>query len=265
MAGKNYNFGEKQVEKAKDKTGAWVEMKVWQSPKFLQSRTKAIELIESKKYDLDEGDFWILMNKGGNSMVYTGLIISHNGCLKINDKLESSLRFKPESASIYKDSGNGNIVMSYINQEQGLYEFGEVSPSNCKNEYIYAMVLKRLQDRVILKNSKVGFYGIYSEAESDDFKQKKQSAPEEKPSPFGDKRVMAGLSKAASDDMTQAFDEQDEALDVIKMYLGGRGSIVELEAAWREKENDINTKLNPTKKKQIIKFVNEEKARISGE
>ena len=111
-------------------------------------------------------------------------------------------------------------------------------------------------------------YGLQSlvciGAEDDDGN-KASEKPKDKPSPFGDKRVIAGLSKAASDDMTQAFDEQDEALDMIKIHLGGRGSITELEAAWREKENDINTKLNPTKKKQIIKFVNEEKARILGE
>jgi hypothetical protein len=86
MTKQNYNFGEKVVEKIKD-GNEWVELAVWQDPKFKQSREKAIQLIE-KDYGLDEGDFWILKNKSFKGMTYSGLIISHNGCLKINDKLE---------------------------------------------------------------------------------------------------------------------------------------------------------------------------------
>lgn len=172
-----YNFGEKTKEKARNpQTREWEELEVWQSPKYLSSKKKAIELIEKGNFSLDEADFWILMNRGGSKMVYSGLILSHNGCLKINDALPIEQRFKPSSASMYKD--NGSIIMQYINDEQGIYEFGEVSNSNCKNEYPYAMVLKRLMDRVILKLSKVAFHGIYSESESDDFKEKLE---EEKP------------------------------------------------------------------------------------
>ena len=40
---------------------------------------------------------------------------------------------------------------------------------NCRNAYPYAMLLKRLHDRVILKNSKMAFDGIYSECESEEF------------------------------------------------------------------------------------------------
>ncbi len=163
-----YNFGEKaeefHVKKSKN-------LPVWQSPKYKQSKEKAIELIKVNKYDLDESDFWILMNATkSDKMMYTGLIISHNGCLKINSKLPEKDKFKPNSVNIIKDIGEKEKVMNYVNNEQGIYEFGEISPKNCMNDYPYAMVLKRLMDRVILKSSKIGFYGIYSESESDDFK-----------------------------------------------------------------------------------------------
>ena len=77
---KSYNFGEKKTE-YNAKLGKEVE--VWQSPKYLEAKKKAIETLDSPQYKdvLSEGDFWILMNatKSGK-MAYTGLIISHNGC-----------------------------------------------------------------------------------------------------------------------------------------------------------------------------------------
>jgi len=172
---KVYNFGEKEEEYH---SGQGKKLPVWPSPKFVQSRVKAIELIEDGKYGLDEGDFWILKNatKSGK-MMYTGLIISHNGCLKINDKLDAKMKFKPSSVETVKDEGEKVKVMKYVNDEQGVYEFGEISPKNCMNDYPYAMVLKRLMDRVILKNSKVGFFGIYSDSESDDFKRQDEEPP----------------------------------------------------------------------------------------
>ena len=74
-------FGEKQTERIKGK-----DLPVWQTPKYEQSKKKAMEIID--KYDsITEGDFWILMNTyaNGTKMMYSGLIISHNGCLKINE------------------------------------------------------------------------------------------------------------------------------------------------------------------------------------
>ena len=56
------------------------ELEVWQSPKYTEAKEKAIELIKNGKYNLKEGDFWILMNKTKNEkMAYSGLIISQNG------------------------------------------------------------------------------------------------------------------------------------------------------------------------------------------
>ena len=145
---------------------------VWQSDKYLESRSKAIEIIESGKYGLLEGDFWILMNETkSGKMAYTGLIISHNGCLKINDALPKEQRFRPECVSLDKEGYNASLVYSYCCPDQGLFEVGEVNSKNCKIEYPYAMAFKRMMDRVVLKNSKLAYAGIYSEVEADEFKQ----------------------------------------------------------------------------------------------
>ena len=163
---KIYNFGEKEVEYDSSSNK---EIPVWQSPKYKTSKDKAIEMIESKKYDLTESDFWILMNKTKTGkMAYTGLIISHNGCLKINDKLENKV--DPYSFMLDKEGYNNSLVYTYIDEDT--YEVGEFNTSNCKNAYPYAMAFKRCFDRVVLKKSKLAFSGIYSEVEAEEFKER---------------------------------------------------------------------------------------------
>ena len=170
-------FNEKEKEFS-NKQGK--EIQVWQTPKYQQAKKKAIELIDSKKYDLVEGDFWILMNETKTGkMMYTGLIISHNGCLKINDKIEDKLKFKPSCLSLDKDGYANSLVYTYINDEQGIYEVGEVSTDNCKNAYPYAMALKRCMDRVILKNCKLAYDGVYSDSEAEEFNQPQEEQQEE--------------------------------------------------------------------------------------
>lgn len=171
-----HNFGEKTTEySVKQKQ----EIPVWQSDKYKATRKKAEELIESGKYDLSDSDFWILMNETkSGKMAYTGLIISHNACLKINDKLEAKDRFSPSSVTIDKDGYRGTLVCIYCNNEQGIFEVGEVSGENCKNAYPYAMAFKRLYDRVVLKASKIAFDGIYSEVEADEFREPIIELPE---------------------------------------------------------------------------------------
>lgn len=162
----NYNFGEKPQEYS---TKQGKEIPVWQSPKYIESKNKAIEILDSGKYGVKPSDFWILMNETKTGkMAYTGLIISHNGCLKINDALES--KFDPCSVFFDKEGFNNSLVYTYCNFDQGIYEVGEVSKSNCKNDYPYAMAFKRLFDRVVLKLSKLAYAGIYSDSEADEFK-----------------------------------------------------------------------------------------------
>ena len=154
-------FGEKKTENIKG-----TECPVWQTPKYELSKQKALEIIDSDKYGIQEGDFWILMNTyaNGQKVAYTGLILSHNGCLKINDKLEDGFR----AEYLSREWLNGSLIYEY--NDGTLYEVGEVSPNNCKNDYPYAMAFKRCFDRVVLKKSKLAFSNIYSEVEADEFK-----------------------------------------------------------------------------------------------
>ena len=169
---KVYDFGEKKEENI---NGKKVPVE-FHTPKYKEAKNKAIELLESDKYKgiLEASDFWILVNTYSNKSkaMYSGLIISHDGCLKINDTLEEKLKFRPDCMSIDKDGYNNSLVFTYICSEQGIYEVGEVSKDNCKNDYPYAMALKRCMDRVILKNSKIAYSGIYSDSEADEFTQR---------------------------------------------------------------------------------------------
>lgn len=162
------NFGEKKSEYSA-KSG--MELPVWQTPKYEQSKAKAIEVI-NKYDDIHEGDFWILMNESRTKkMLYTGLIISHNACLKINEHLDEKDRFRPECVTMDKEGYKDSLVFTYCCPEQGIYEVGEVSPGNCKIAYPYAMAFKRCFDRVVLKMSKIAYDGIYSDSEADEFRE----------------------------------------------------------------------------------------------
>ena len=170
-----YNFGSQKMEY---NSKARANTKTWESPKYLEGKKKAIELIDKTEYGLTEADFWILKTYSEKTVTYAGLIISHNGCLKINDKLSSEAKFVPSCVSWVRN-GAGDLVLQYLNDKQGLLEFGEASIKNCTNAYPFAMVLKRLQDRVILKNSKIAFSGIMSEVESEEFKRPERPEREE--------------------------------------------------------------------------------------
>ena len=198
----NHNFGEKEVEIIKGK-----ELPVWQTPKYLKSKEKAIEMIESGKYNLDDGDFWILQNTyaNGTKVMYSGLIISHNGCLKINDSIEN--KFKPECFHVEPNQYGGLIG---VYQDADTFEFGEVSEKNCRNDYPYAMVLKRTMDRVILKKSKLAFYGVYSDSESDEFKEKfDDDEPKQTPKQVQNKRDLKFATDEQIAIIRKMYDEQN--------------------------------------------------------
>lgn len=177
-------FNEKEVEIIYEGQTK-VELPVWQSPNYISSKEKALEIIKKHKDQIHEGDFWILMNKTkSNKMAYTGLIISHNGCLKLNDLAGDKDKFRPECISVDVNGYNNTLVFTYCCAEQGIYEVGEVNPKNCKNEYPYAMALKRCFDRVVLKISKLAYAGICSDSESDEFTQQTETPGAEKPKPI---------------------------------------------------------------------------------
>lgn len=180
-----YNFGSQKMEY---NSKARANTKTWESPKFLEGKKKAIELIDKTEYGLTEADFWILKTYSEKTVTYAGLIISHNGCLKINDKLSSEAKFVPSCVSWVRN-GAGDLVLQYLNDKQGLLEFGEASIKNCTNAYPFAMVLKRLQDRVILKNSKIAFSGIMSEVESEEFKRTEREEQEKADNLITDEQI----------------------------------------------------------------------------
>lgn len=174
MAGKTsantakYNFGEKKTEFIDGQN-----LEVWMTPKYETSKEAAIKLLESKEYGdvLTESDFWILMNKTkSGKMAYTGLIISHDALLKINNRLDDSLRFKEEYCSepiSFDYAGKKGMMMVYRDKRDGMLEVGEITPDNCKNSYPFAMLSKRIFDRVVKR--KANLIGIYSDAEAEEF------------------------------------------------------------------------------------------------
>lgn len=154
------------------------QIPVVQSAKYLASRAKAIKAIQERPY-LNEADFWILMHETKTGkMMYTGLIISHNACLKVNDNMPEKDKFNPDCVSVDKSGYGNSLVFTYANKAQGLYEVGEASTQNCKNAYPYAMAYKRLFDRVVLKICKLAFDGIYSDSEADEFKERYEEEPQ---------------------------------------------------------------------------------------
>lgn len=195
----NHNFGEKKSENIKG-----VECPVWQTPKYAISRDKAIEMIESGKYGLADGDFWILMNTyaNGKKVMYTGLILSHNGCLKINDRLDSKDKFYAKNLT--RTEVSDGLIYEYNDGE--LYEVGEVSKTNCKNDYPNAMAFKRCFDRVVLKKSKLAFYGVYSEVEADEFKQTEEVRE------FANEEVTANTYLSFMDDFIFTFPQYKNSI-----------------------------------------------------
>ena len=186
-------FNEKEKEELFE-NGSKLELQVWQSPKYKESKDKAVELI-NKYEQITEGDFWILMNRTKtNKMAYTGLIISHNGCLKLNDLADEKDKVRPECFSVDKDGYNNSLVYTYCCPEQKIYEVGEVSMRNCKNDYPYAMAYKRCFDRVVLKISKIAYAGIYSEVEAEEFKAsvQEEEVREKEPEIVGGSYVLHG-------------------------------------------------------------------------
>ncbi len=166
-------FNEKTEEFSKKQNK---NIPVWQSPKYIEARAKAIELIESKKYGLSEGDFWILMNETkSGKMGYTGLIISHNGCLKINDNIENKIN--PNNFKAEINGYNNSLTYTYCDND--IFEVGEVSRDNCTNAYPYAMALKRCFDRAVLKKCKLAYAGVYSDSEAEEFSGKEDEEEQE--------------------------------------------------------------------------------------
>lgn len=119
----------------------------------------------SEEYGLSQDDFWLLERKG-QAIAW---IIKHNGCLKIARK--ANITLQPKHYELVSNSLD-NVVIFYRDPDKNIFEVGEASTRNCQNGYPYAMALKRVQDRTILKLTGLAEEGAYSDVEADDFKQK---------------------------------------------------------------------------------------------
>lgn len=168
MAKTNYNFGEQKTEKIKGR-----ELKVILSPKYEISKEAAVKLLESDAgKSLTTNDFWIQKNqsKTGDWLIYSALIITHDALMKINATLSEDKRFDQKFCSDpvpFKYGGKEGFYMTYRDERDGMFEIGEITTDSCKNDYPYAMLLKRTFDRVVKR--KANLFGIYSDAE--DFSQ----------------------------------------------------------------------------------------------
>lgn len=164
MADKKYDFGERTMEN---------NIEVIQTPKYKYSKENVIKLIEKFNGLLSENDFWILknFNKNKTNLFYSGLIITHEALIKINDTLSENEKFNQSYCSDptpYEYLNKKGMFMEYRDKRDGMYEVGEISENNCKNEYPFAMLLKRTFDRVVKRKAKLSY--LYSESEADEFK-----------------------------------------------------------------------------------------------
>lgn len=233
-------FNEKKEEYSKKQSK---NIEVWQSPKYIEARDKAIELIESKKYGLKEGDFWILMNETKTGkMGYSGLIISHNGCLKINDNLDNKIN--PDGFSMSMQGYNNSLIYTYKDDE--VYEVGEVSKDNCTNAYPYAMALKRCFDRAVLKKCKLAYAGVYSDSEAEEFSKKDADTDEfVKQTQEDDKKI----DKAKLDALNKSIENNNIDDSVVEIILSQYGY----------------TSTKEIKMKDYMKIVNDLKSKVKEE
>lgn len=229
---KKYDFGEKKEEYIGGKNIPVTLI----TAKYKEARKKVIELLESEKYKgvLEESDFWILVNTYDNKTkaMYSGLIISHDGCLKINDILDEKLKFKSNYMTLDKEGYNNSLVYTYNCPDQGIYEVGEVSKDNCKNDYPYAMALKRCFDRVVLKNSKIAYSGVYSDSEAEEFTERidvNEKTEVKKENPVTKKEVM--ILDTQKEKIKELYTEQKIREYLIKIKKSKLSDLTVVEAS----------------------------------
>lgn len=173
-----HDFGENDYDFA---FGSKIPVKVL--PKYKSIRKKVVELIDSGQFNLSDGDFWILKNykKDKSECYYSGLIISHDALVRVNDQLPLDHQFNQQYCSDpipTEWNGVHGYRMDYRDKRDGMFEYGEISTNNCKNDYPYAMLLKRTFDRVVKRKAKLSM--VYSDSEAEEFRE----PTEEKKSPL---------------------------------------------------------------------------------
>lgn len=165
MEKSTYTFGEENIDR---KTG----YKTWKSPEYEKEREIAISLLESDKYKeiLSESDFWIqkrpVSKEGGCFVNYEGLALCHNAFLKINETLSEEKKFDEkyvEGPISYDFGEEKGYYLIYRDPRDGMMEVGEISSRNVESAYPFAILFKRIFDRVVKRKAEI--YGIYSDSE----------------------------------------------------------------------------------------------------
>ena len=128
------------------------------------------QLSFANRYNLSPDDFW---EHHGN------LIIKHNAVMRIAE--QERIRFRPVEKNYSSDE---HIVALLVegdryDEDGGIVEsawaFGESSPSNCINPYLWCMAEKRGKDRVTLQLLGGYWHNIMSDVEADEFRQQANS------------------------------------------------------------------------------------------
>ena len=92
------------------------------------------------------------------------------------DKIQAAnkIQIKYDLVNLSPDHSHCLIKATGIMGDTTIETFGEASPKNTNNSYVCSMAEKRAMSRCVLKLA--GFYqhGIFSEDESDDFKNNQQ-------------------------------------------------------------------------------------------
>ena len=146
-------------------------------PKYEAARIAADAAI--KKYGLSEDDFWVKkeLSPFKDKIVYSNLILSHSGCIKVNNLQPKERQFKPGCVREGKGTQDGGVALIYSSDEQKLFKTGEASPRNSNVSFLYAVAEKRLFDRVVTALSGLYEEGVYGEDEADAFRKNRNVIP----------------------------------------------------------------------------------------
>jgi hypothetical protein len=113
------------------------------------------------KYQLTKDDVW---------NCHSSWIVSHNAIEKI------AVQERIIINDIIVLNSEENLVRFILVASKGDYTvktIGEADRKNCKSQYLGAMAEKRGIDRAVLKLIQAYQFGIYSDAESEEFKRPK--------------------------------------------------------------------------------------------
>lgn len=189
------------------------------SPKYETARLAAFGAMA--KYGLAEEDFWIKksLSQFKDKIIYENLILSHSGCIKVNDQQPKERQFKPSCVKEAKGTADGGVALLYSSDEQCLFKTGEASPRNSNVSYLYAVAEKRLFDRVVTALSGLYEAGIYGETEAESFaKGKNASAKTDVPAPvqFSAVQNVIPEPEAIPEPVPLSMEERSRRIEYIK-------------------------------------------------